>query len=196
MSSTSSSNQAEPEFVPIDWQKANREAEEARKIRWSECPVMVKDFYEEHPEVTNMSEEDVEAFRKENKNIVVARTFADEASTEKMPKPTTKFEHAFENFPDLMAEIVKAGFEKPSPIQSQMWPILLRGEDCIGIAQTGTGKTLAFLLPALIHTDAQPHPRGVAARGGPNVLVLAPTRELAIQIEKEVAKYQFRGIKA
>lgn len=190
------SNQPEPEFTPIDWAKANKDADEARKERWSKCPLMVKDFYVEHPEVTNMSDEDVEAFRKENKNIVVSRTFADEASTEPMPKPTTKFEHAFEKFPDLMAEITKAGFEKPSPIQSQMWPILLRGEDCIGIAQTGTGKTLAFLLPALIHTDGQPHPRGVAARGGPNVLVLAPTRELAIQIEKEVAKYQFRGIKA
>lgn len=57
-------------------------------------------------------------------------------------------------------------------------------------------KFLAFLLPALIHTDGQPHPRGIKARGGPNVLVLAPTRELAIQIEKEVAKFQFRGVKA
>lgn len=184
------------EYVPIDWEKANEEADQARKARWANCPLMVKDFYEEHPEVTNMNDEEVDKFREENKSIVVSRTFANEASTDPMPKPTTKFEHAFEKFPDLMAELKKAGFEKPSPIQSQMWPILLRGEDCIGIAQTGTGKTLAFLLPALIHTDGQPHPRGVAARGGPNVLVLAPTRELAIQIEKEVGKYQFRGIRA
>lgn len=184
------------EYEPIDWDKANAQADAARKARWEKCPLMVKDFYVEHSEVTEMTEETVEHFRKENKNIVVSRTFAKEESTESMPKPTTKFEHAFEKFPDLMAEITKAGFEKPSPIQSQMWPILLRGEDCIGIAQTGTGKTLAFLLPALIHTDGQPHPRGVQARGGPNVLVLAPTRELAIQIEKEVGKYQFRGIKA
>lgn len=48
----------------------------------------------------------------------------------------------------------------------------------------------------MIHTDGQPHPRGLKARGGPNVLVLAPTRELAIQIEHEVAKYQFRDIRA
>ena len=61
-------------------------------------------------------------------------------------------------------------------------------------AQTGTGKTLAFLLPAMIHIDGQPIERG--KRGGPNVLVLAPTRELAIQIEMEVNKYQFRGIRA
>ena len=181
----------------IDWDKANAEAEEARIARWAKCPLLIKDFYVEHPEVTEMKDEDVEKFRIENKNIVVARTFAkEEESTDPMPKPTTKFEHAFEKFPDLMTEIKKAGFEKPSPIQSQMWPILMAGEDCIGIAQTGTGKTLAFLLPALIHTDGQPHARGIQARGGPNVLVLAPTRELAIQIEKEVAKYQFRGIRA
>lgn len=91
-------------------------------------------------------------------------------------------------------EIKKQGFEKPSPIQSQAWPVLLKGEDLIGIAQTGTGKTLAFLLPAMIHTEFQSVPRG--ERGGPNVLVLAPTRELALQIEKEVGKYQFRGMKA
>lgn len=94
----------------------------------------------------------------------------------------------------VSGEIKKAGFSKPSPIQSQAWPVLLKGEDLIGIAQTGTGKTLAFLLPAMIHTENQLIPRG--QRGGPNVLVLAPTRELAIQIEKEVGKYQFRGMKA
>jgi hypothetical protein len=130
-------NASNDDYV-IDWDKANKEAEVARKARWEKCPKMLKNFYNEHPEVTNMSDEEVEKFRVENKNIVVARTFAEEGSTEAMPKPTTKFEHAFENHPDLMHEIKKAGFEKPSPIQSQMWPILLRGEDCIGIAQTGT----------------------------------------------------------
>lgn len=55
------------------------------------------------------------------------------------------------------------------------------------------GKTLAFLLPALIHIDNQPIPR--AERGGANTLILAPTRELALQIEKEVNKYSYRGIK-
>lgn len=57
-----------------------------------------------------------------------------------------------------------------------------------------SGKTLAFLLPALIHIDGQVTPRD--ERPGPNVLVMAPTRELALQIEKEVAKYSYRGIKA
>lgn len=57
-----------------------------------------------------------------------------------------------------------------------------------------SGKTLAFLLPALIHIDGQTTPR--SERSGPNVLVMAPTRELALQIEKEVGKYSYHGIKA
>jgi len=55
------------------------------------------------------------------------------------------------------------------------------------------GKTLAFILPALIHIDRQPIPR--SQRRGANVLVLAPTRELALQIEKEVKKYNYKSIK-
>ncbi|CAO1432263.1 unnamed protein product [Diamesa hyperborea] len=184
----------EPEFEIIDWDKANAACDAARKERWEKCPQLLKNFYEEHPEVTNMTDDEVRNFRKESLNIVVARTFDPEATPESLPKPCTKFEHCFTAYPELLSEIEKQGFAKPSPIQSQAWPILMQGEDLIGIAQTGTGKTLAFLLPAMIHIDRQPVPRG--QRGGPNVLVLAPTRELAIQIEMEVAKYQYRGIKA
>ncbi len=54
-----------------------------------------------------------------------------------------------------MSEIRKNRFVEPSPIQCQMWPVLMSGNDCIGIAQTGTGKTLAFLLPAFIHIEGQ-----------------------------------------
>jgi len=85
------------------------------------------------------------------------------------------------------------GFPRPSPIQAQAWPYLLSGKDLIGIAQTGTGKTLAFLMPIFIHIDGQPQPRG--QRGGPNVLILSPTRELALQIADEVKKYEYHGIK-
>ncbi|KAL7018138.1 hypothetical protein ACKWTF_010652 [Chironomus riparius] len=183
-------------FTPIDWEKLNKDCDLARQERWAKCPQLIKDFYEEHPKTSQMSDEQVEQFREENNNISVSKVFEQDIPTSSMPKPITNFEYAFEKFPDLMNEIHKQGFTKPSPIQSQMWPILMKGNDCIGIAQTGTGKTLAFLLPALIHVDGQPHARGIAARGGPNVLVLCPTRELAIQIEKEVSKYQYRGIRA
>lgn len=83
--------------------------------------------------------------------------------------------------------------QKFSYLSAQAWPYLLSGKDLIGIAQTGTGKTLAFLMPIFIHIDGQPVPRG--QRGGPNVLVLSPTRELALQIHDEVKKYEYKGIK-
>ena len=62
----------------------------------------------------------------------------------------------------------------------------LSGRDMVGIAQTGSGKTLSFLLPAIVHINAQPY----LERGdGPIVLVLAPTRELAVQIQQEADKF-------
>lgn len=76
-------------------------------------------------------------------------------------------------------------FKKPSPIQAVAWPVALQGRDMIGIAQTGSGKTLAFILPALVHANAAMD----AGREGPSVLVMAPTRELACQIEEEAAKF-------
>lgn len=158
---------------------------------WSKYKPIIKQFYSEHPEITAMTENEVEQFREASNNIVVDRTFKKEDS-KPIPKPVIRFDHAFHNYPEILEEIRKVGFEKPSPIQSQAWPVLLSGEDLIGIAQTGTGKTLAFLLPAVIHIDGQGISRD--ERGGPAVLVMAPTRELALQIDKEVKKYQYKGI--
>lgn len=93
-----------------------------------------------------MSEEQVETFRQENNNIVVGRTFKKENSNP-IPKPCPQFFYAFYEYPEILEEIEKAGFEKPSPIQAQAWPVLLSGEDLIGIAQTGTGmETAIFFL--------------------------------------------------
>lgn len=125
----------EPEFELIDWDKANAACDAARKERWEKCPQLLKNFYEEHPEVTSMSDDEVRNFRKESLNIVVARTFDPEATPESLPKPCTKFEHCFSAYPELLSEIGKQGFAKPSPIQSQAWPILMQGEDLIGIAR-------------------------------------------------------------
>jgi ATP-dependent RNA helicase DDX5/DBP2 len=76
-------------------------------------------------------------------------------------------------------------FKAPTPIQSQAWPIALQGRDMIGIAQTGSGKTLSFVLPAIVHATAAME----QGREGPTVLVMTPTRELAMQIEDETAKF-------
>lgn len=71
--------------------------------------------------------------------------------------------------------------EKPTCIQAQGWPIALSGRNMVGIAQTGSGKTLAYIMPAVLHINEQPR----LQRGdGPIVLILAPTRELAQQIQQ------------
>ncbi|XP_070158975.1 probable ATP-dependent RNA helicase DDX43 [Polyergus mexicanus] len=180
----------------FDWVKANEEYENHQKQRWATLPPIIKNFYKEDVYVALMPETRVAELRKINNDIEVKFVFENEEGFDKIKIPNLiqTFKQAFQNYPEILREIQKQGFEKPSPIQCQAWPILLSGQDLIGIAQTGTGKTLAFLLPALIHIDGQVTPR--EERPGPNVLVMAPTRELALQIEKEVGKYSYRGIKA
>src|ERR1043165_8228614 len=73
------------------------------------------------------------------------------------------------------------GYSNPTPIQIKAIPIILSGEDVIGCAETGTGKTAAFLLPIIQNLSVKPRP-------GVRVLVLAPTRELAFQIQKNYAE--------
>jgi ATP-dependent RNA helicase RhlE len=84
---------------------------------------------------------------------------------------------------NLLSAITAAGYEVPTPIQSAAIPAILQRHDLIGIAQTGTGKTAAFVLP-LLEQLSRPAPNG--GRRMPRMLVLAPTRELAAQIEEQV----------
>ena len=91
--------------------------------------------------------------------------------------------------PEILRAIEEMGFEEATPIQSQAIPLVLEGEDIIGQAQTGTGKTAAFGIPLLMKVD--PEERNTQA------IVLCPTRELAIQCAEEIrklAKY-LHGIK-
>jgi len=83
-----------------------------------------------------------------------------------------------------LAGIRDAGFEYCTPIQAATLPPVLAGEDVAGQAQTGTGKTAAFLLATLHHLEKHP-PRQGRRPNQPRALMLAPTRELAIQIEKD-----------
>ena len=71
------------------------------------------------------------------------------------------------------------GHHRPTPVQAQAWPAALAGHDLLCRAPTGTGKTLAYLLPAMAHAEAQ---RKGRPGDGPSVLVLVPTRELAMQV--------------
>jgi ATP-dependent RNA helicase RhlE len=88
--------------------------------------------------------------------------------------------------PKMLRAVQEAGYAEPTPIQIKAIPEVLAGHDVIGIAQTGTGKTAAFVLPILQRIDERPsHP----ARRGMRALVLTPTRELAAQIEENVRDY-------
>lgn len=82
--------------------------------------------------------------------------------------------------------IADAGYKTPTPIQDEAIPVLLKGRDLIGCAQTGTGKTAAFMLPILNHLVKVRKPRRT---GHPRALVLSPTRELAAQTAENVKKY-------
>ena len=86
----------------------------------------------------------------------------------------------------LQQALAKEGYTTPTPIQMQAIPHLLQGKDLMGIAQTGTGKTAAFVLPILQRMSQDPK---VPSPGAPRVLVLAPTRELAAQIDQSFATY-------
>merc|ERR1719331_2178574 len=150
-----------------------------QKINWNSVSLVKfeKDFYQEHPAVAGMSEDEAERIRK-HKSITLV-------DGRNVPKPVRTFEEA--SFPDyVLEEVARAGFKEPSPIQVQGWPIALSGRDMVGIAETGSGKTLAFLLPAIVHINAQPY---LEKGDGPIVLVMAPTREMAIQIQEEANRF-------
>jgi ATP-dependent RNA helicase DeaD len=81
----------------------------------------------------------------------------------------------------VLRALTDVGYESPSPIQAATIPVLLSGADMLGQAQTGTGKTAAFALPALTRIDLSKHE--------PQVLVLVPTRELALHVAEAFLKY-------
>ncbi|XP_059325575.1 probable ATP-dependent RNA helicase DDX43 [Ammospiza nelsoni] len=181
-----------PKKPVINWASLRENRAKYESMKWAGLPPIEKNFYKESARTASMSQEEVELWRKENNNITCDDLKEDEKRC--IPNPVCKFEDVFEHYPDIMANIRKVGFQKPTPIQSQAWPIILQGIDLIGIAQTGTGKTLAYLMPGFIHLTSQPISKD--QRGGPGMLVLAPTRELALQVEAECSKYAYKGIKS
>jgi len=120
--------------------------------------------------LTNLSSDEI-ADRRAKLNVKVRGQGA--------PAPVTSFHEC--GFSERILDILaKQSIQSPFPIQAQCLPCIMAGRDLIGIAKTGSGKTLAYLLPMLRHIGDQP-PLG-AHESGPIGLVLAPARELAVQI--------------
>ncbi|KAJ2490590.1 ATP-dependent RNA helicase dbp2 [Coemansia sp. RSA 2050] len=154
------------------------EPQELVKPNWNETelPRFEKSFYKESPAVATRSRQEVDEYRAKHQMTVTGNN---------IPNPITSFAEA--NFPDyVISEIEKLGFEAPTAIQSQGWPMALSGCDMVGVASTGSGKTLAYTLPGIVHINAQPL---LSPGDGPIVLILAPTRELAVQIQSECNNY-------
>ena len=91
--------------------------------------------------------------------------------------------------PRILQAVKEAGYTEPTPIQSAAIPEIISGTDLIGIAQTGTGKTAAFTLPLLTRLAVSIPATQTTVTKGTRALVLAPTRELAVQIEENVRAY-------
>lgn len=131
-----------------------------------------KNFWFEPYELSQLTEAEVQELRLDLDGIKV--------SGKDVPKPVQKWSHGGLTKP--MLEIVEQlGYEKPTPIQMQALPVIMSGRDVIGVAKTGSGKTMAFLLPMFRHIKDQDPVKD----DGPVGLILTPTRELATQIYRD-----------
>ena len=130
-----------------------------------------KKFYSMSEETEAMTKAEVKSYQSEH-NITMY------GKGRKTFKPLITFKEL--GLSDAIMKVT-AGFKAPTPIQAQCWPVLASGRDIIGIAETGSGKTLAFSIPALAHLKHRVETEGRAKKGSPMMLIIAPTRELAMQ---------------
>uniref|UniRef100_A0A914LHU4 RNA helicase n=2 Tax=Meloidogyne TaxID=189290 RepID=A0A914LHU4_MELIC len=142
---------------PVDWNK-------------HQLPEIKKDLYKEHENVTNRELDAIKEWLKENECIIRGQ---------EVPRPI--FEFIESGFPEPIINLLLNNYESPMSIQCISWPVALSGRDMISISRTGSGKTLGFILPAIMHAISQPPRR---PGDGPSVLVLLPTRELALQVQE------------
>ena len=105
-----------------------------------------------------------------------------------MTSPTLSFSE-LALAPSLTQAVAEMGYETMTPIQAQAIPVVLTGQDVMGAAQTGTGKTAAFSLPLLQRLMRHENSSASPARHPVRALVLLPTRELADQVAQQIAQY-------
>lgn len=132
-----------------------------------------RNFYSEPVDMADWTEDDVAGLRMELDNIKVRGV--------DVPKPVQNWAQCGLGV-QVLEVIQRLGYEAPTSIQAQAVPAVMSGRDVIGVAKTGSGKTIAFLLPMFRHIKDQ---RSLEGLDGPVGLILSPTRELATQIHKE-----------
>lgn len=155
-----SKNRKKKELPPVDHEKMNYEP-------------FRKNFYSEPIDLAELTEEDVAIMRLELDGIKIRGV--------DVPKPVQKWSQCGLGV-QTQGVIQKLGYENTTSIQAQAIPAIMSGRDVIGVAKTGSGKTIAFLLPMFRHIRDQ---RPLDNMEGPVGLIMTPTRELATQIHKE-----------
>ncbi|KAL7024973.1 hypothetical protein ACKWTF_013285 [Chironomus riparius] len=136
-----------------------------------------KNFYVEVPELAKMTQQEVDAYRTELEDIQV--------KGKGCPKPIRTWAQCGVSKKE-MDILRKLNFEKPTPIQCQAIPAIMSGRDLIGIAKTGSGKTISFIIPMFRHILDQPP---LEESDGPVSIIMTPTRELCMQIGKDIKKF-------
>ncbi|KAG9963710.1 ATP-dependent RNA helicase DBP3, partial [Aureobasidium melanogenum] len=142
------------------------------------APVAATDGYTEHPGLTALPQSEIDAFIAE-KFITVT----DEAKASPAYRPITSFDYV--PITDKAQRAPFANFKTPSPIQAAAWPYLYAGRDVIGVAETGSGKTMGFGVPCIRYISslsAKDQKKGIKA------CIVSPTRELAVQIQEQLVK--------
>ncbi|AAZ12919.1 ATP-dependent DEAD/H RNA helicase, putative [Trypanosoma brucei gambiense DAL972] len=143
-------------------------------VKWDQVNVVAPQWNYYKPQ-ERCSDEEVAQYMRDNHITIYG---------DSVPQPMLKFSDLVA--PDTIHQaFIDLGYKSPTPIQSIAWPILLNSRDLVGVAKTGSGKTMGFMVPAALHIMAQPP---IRVGEGPIALVLAPTRELAVQIEEETRK--------
>ncbi|KAJ2082281.1 mRNA splicing protein prp28 [Coemansia sp. RSA 988] len=158
-----------------DYDRARRVHERQRKALWDER------HWREKP-LDEMRDRDWRIFKED---------FSISCKGGKIPYPYRSWNES--NIPkEILRAIEDIGYRDPTPIQRQAIPIGMQNRDLIGIAETGSGKTASFLIPMLAFIMTRPPLNERNMADGPYALILAPTRELAQQIESETHKFARR----
>ncbi|KZV69850.1 P-loop containing nucleoside triphosphate hydrolase protein [Peniophora sp. CONT] len=132
-----------------------------------------KEFYVPPPEIAAMTDDEAELLRLELDSIKIRGVDC--------PRPVTKW--SYFGLPASVLDVIKRlGYTAPTSIQAQAIPAIMSGRDVIGVAKTGSGKTVAFLLPVFRHIKDQ---RPLEQMEGPMAIIMTPTRELAVQIHRD-----------
>ncbi|XP_053499091.1 probable ATP-dependent RNA helicase DDX23 isoform X1 [Ictalurus furcatus] len=161
-------------------EEKEQEEQRLKKMRKKEAKQRWDDRHWSQKKLDEMTDRDWRIFRED---------YSITTKGGKIPNPIRNWKE-YDMPPHILEVIDKCGYKDPTPIQRQAIPIGLQNRDIIGVAETGSGKTAAFLIPLLVWITTLPKiDRLEDSDQGPYAVILAPTRELAQQIEEETIKF-------